>query len=182
VLPDGSTETLRLAWPSDGGDGAAVVRYEDPALPPDVVFFRAGDHRAIPLSGVARIDFLVAGSEAGGVGIQAPVECVRAAGMPYSRLDARATAGPEGPRLHWTTASHDGIWGWAVFREEVLADGQIARTGPQVVPSAERAEESFSYVFVDTATAPGTFYRYTVWAVTDEGLLSRAFSATLKTE
>jgi len=182
VLPEGSTETLRIGWPSDGSDGVAVVRYEDAALPPDVVFFRGGDHRTIPLSGVSRIDFLVAGSDADATGIQAPVDCVRAPGVPYARLDARATAGPEGPRLRWTTASHDGIWGWAVFREEVLSDGQIARTGPQVVPSAVSAEESYGYVYVDTAATPGTFYRYTVWAVTDEGLLTRAFSATLKTD
>src|SRR4029077_17272689 len=48
-------ETLRFGWPQDGGAGAAVVRYRDPALPPDVVFFGAGEHRAIPLSGVARV-------------------------------------------------------------------------------------------------------------------------------
>jgi len=182
LLPDGSTETLRIGWPADGSEGAAVVRYEDTTLPPDVVFFRAGDHRSIPLSGVARIDFVVAGSEGGVSEVQAPVDCVRVAGVPYSRLDARATSGPEGPRLRWTTASHDGIWGWAVFREEVLADGHIARTGPQLVPSAERAEESYGYVFVDTRASAGTFYRYTVWAVTDEGLLTRAFSATLRSE
>ncbi len=181
LLPEGSTETLRIGWPADGSEGAAVVRYEDTALPPDVVFFRAGEHRSIPLSGVARIDFVVAGSEGGVSTVQAPVDCTRVAGLPYSHLDARATAGPEGPRLRWTTASHDGIWGWAIFREEVRADGQIARTGPQLVPSAERAEESFGYVYVDTRASAGTFYRYTVWAVTDEGLLTRAFSATLKT-
>ncbi len=182
LLPEGSTETLRIGWPADGSEGAAVVRYEDTALPPDVVFFRAGDRRSIPLSGVARVDFVVAGSETGVPAVQAPVDCARVSGLPFSRLDARATAGPEGPRLRWTTASHDGIWGWAIFREEVLADGQIARTGPQVVPSAERAEESYGYVFVDTRASAGTFYRYTVWAVTDEGLLTRAFSATLRSE
>jgi len=182
LLPEGSSETLRIGWPADGSEGAAVVRYEDTSLPADVVFFRAGDRRSIPLSGVARIDFLVAGSEAGVSGVQAPVDCTRVAGLPYSRLDAHATAGPEGPRLRWSTASHDGIWGWAIFREEVLADGQIARTGPQVVPSAERAAESYGYVYVDTRASAGTFYRYTVWAVTDEGLLTRAFSATLRSE
>jgi hypothetical protein len=48
------------------------------------------------------------------------------------------------------------------------------RTGPEVVPSSERANEPFGYAFVDTAATAGTFYRYTVWAVTDEGLLARA--------
>jgi hypothetical protein len=83
--------------------------------------------------------------------------------------------------LIWTTASHEGLWGWAIFREEVLADGRIASTGPEIIPSSERAEESFRYEFVDSSTTPGTFYRYTVWAVTSEGVLARAFSATLKT-
>ncbi len=30
------------------------------------------------------------------------------------------------------------------------------------------------------ARSPGTYYRYTVWAVTDEGLLARAFAVTLR--
>ncbi len=181
ILPDGETDALMLAWPPDGGDAAAVVRYVDRALPPDVVFFSAGDRRAIPLAGVARVDFLVAGSDQGTAGLRAPVDCVRDSTRPFTRLEARATTGVGGPRLTWTTASHDGIWGWAIFREEVLADGRVARTGPEIVPSSERALEGFGYAFVDTAAAPDTFYRYTVWAVTDEGLLAKAFSVSLET-
>lgn len=180
-LPDGADEALRVLWPEDGGPGAAVVRYRDTALPADVVFFRAGDHRTLPLSGVARIDFVVAGGLDAGRDLRAPAYCERSAAAPFRGLEARASAGAEGPRLTWTTASHEGLWGWAVFREEVLSDGRIARTGPEIVPSSERAEESFRYVFVDSGTSSGTFYRYTVWAVTDEGLLARAFAVTLKT-
>ncbi len=181
ILPDGETDALVLAWPPDGGEGAAVVRYSDRALPPDVVFFGPGDRRAIPLSGVARVDFLVAGSEPVAPGLRAPVDCVRDASALFSGLEARASAGPGSPRLTWTTASHAGLWGWAIFREEVLSDGRIARTGPELVPSSEASLESFGYAYVDTSAAPDTFYRYTVWAVTDEGLLARAFWATLET-
>ncbi len=49
------------------------------------------------------------------------------------------------------------------------------------MPSSESAPESFRYAFLDRSVRPGTFYRYTVWAVTDEGLLARAFAATLET-
>jgi hypothetical protein len=180
-LPE-SEETLRVAWPADGSAGAAVVRYRDAALPPDVVFFAAGERHAIPLAGVARVDWLVAGGASGGRGVAAPVYGELSAAVPYSGLDARADAGADGARLTWTTASHEALWGWAVFREEVLADGRLARTGPELVPSAESSAVSFRYEFVDTAAAPGTYYRYTVWAVTGEGLLARAFSATLKTD
>lgn len=180
-LPE-TEETLLVSWPQDGGAGAAVVRYRDAVLPPDLVVFGAGDQRAIPLSGVARIDWVVAGSEGGGSGVAAPVYGELSATVPYSRIEARAAAGADGPRLTWTTASHEGLWGWAVFREEVLADGRIARTGPEIVPSSERAAEPFRYEFVDTTAAPGTYYRYTVWAVTSEGVLARAFAATLKTD
>ena len=181
LLPDGETGALVLAWPPDGGDGAAVVRYSDRELPPDVVFFAAGDRRAIALSGVARVDFVVAGSGQGVPGLRAPVDCVRDAAGPFSRLEARASVSGAGPQLAWTTASHAGIWGWAVFREEILADGRVSRTGPELVPSSESAVESFGYAFVDTSAAPGIFYRYSVWAVTDEGQLARAFSATIET-
>jgi hypothetical protein len=180
-LPE-TDETLRVTWPQDGGPGAAVVRYRDAALPSDLVLFAAGDQRAVPLSGVARIDWVVAGSDSGGRGFAAPVYCELSPNVPYSRLDARAAAGADGPRLTWTTASHEGLWGWAVFREEVLPDGRIARTGPEIVPSSERAAEPFRYEFVDSTSTSGTYYRYTVWAVTSEGVLARAFAATLKTD
>lgn len=180
-VSDGETDALRLAWPSDGADGAAVVRYADASLPPDVVFFAAGDRRTIPLSGVARIDFLVAGSELGILGLKAPVEIMRESGSPYWRLEARAEAGTSGPRLIWSTASHEGLRGWAIFREEIAPDGRILRVGPEVVPSSESSSEPFGYAFVDTSAAAETFYRYTVWAVTEEGLLTRAFAATLET-
>ena len=180
--PDASAdETLVIGWPEDAGAGAAVVRYRDPALPPDVVFFQAADRRAIPLSGVARIDWLIAGTESGGRDLRAPADAERVSGAPFAGLEARAAADGTRPQLVWSTQSHRGLWGWAVFREEVLADGRIARTGPEIVPSSESASESFRYAFLDRSAAPGTFYRYTVWAVTDEGLLARAFSATLKT-
>ena len=41
--------------------------------------------------------------------------------------------------------------------------------------------EAFGYAYLDPAAGPGTFYRYTVWAVTEGGLLARAFSATVRT-
>lgn len=182
LVPDGGEETLRVEWPEDAGRGAAVVRYRDEALPPDAVFFAPGDRRAIPLAGVARVDFVVAGSPLGGSPLRSPARVDRGAAIPYAGLEAHASASAaDGPRVWWTTASHEGLWGWAVFREEVLADGRVTRTGPEIVPSSERAETSYRYAYVDRATTPGTFYRYTVWAVTDEGLLARAFAVTLKT-
>ena len=180
-LPE-TDETLKVTWPPDGASGAAVVRYRDAALAPDVVFFAAGDARAVPLSGVARIDWLVAGSADGGRGVAAPVYGTLSSEIPYRKLEARAESGADGARLIWTTASHEGMWGWAVFREEVRSDGRIARTGPEIVPSSESAEGPYRYQFVDSATTPGAFYRYTVWAVTSEGVLARAFAATLKAE
>jgi hypothetical protein len=179
-LPDDSQDALRVAWPEDGGLGAAVVRYRDSALPADVVLFGPGDVRRIPLSGVSRVDWVVGGSQAGGREIRAPASCEISRSTVFTGLEARAAAGPERSRLTWKTASHDGLWGWAIFREELLPDGRVARTGPEIVPSSERSEDSFGYVFVDSATTAGTFYRYTVWAVTDEGLLAHAFAITLR--
>ena len=161
-----------MAWPPDGAAGAAVVRYRDAGLSPDVVFFAARDARAIPLSGVARIDWLIAGNAEGGKGIVAPVYGTLTSDVPFRRLEARAESGPDGARLLWTTASHDGMWGWAVFREEVRPDGRIARTGPEIVPSSER-RRTFRYQFVDLSTTRG-LHRYTVRAVTSQGVLARA--------
>ncbi len=179
-LPE-SEDTLRVTWPQDGGAGAAVVRYADPLLPPDVVTFSPGDARSLPMAGVARVDFLVAGSAVGGRGIAAPVSVEAAANVPFGGLEARASAEGGEPRLLWTTASHEGMWGWAIFREQALPDGRILRRGPEIVPSAESATRSYRYQFVDAAAEPGTYYRYTVWAVTADGLLARAFSTTVRT-
>ena len=176
-----SDTALRVQWPEQGAPGAAVVRYRDAALPPDVLFFAPGRARAIPLSGVARIDWVVSGSALGAPlgGAVAAVDTIT--GFPFAGLSAQALAGPGGPRIAWTTSSHDALAGWAVFREEVLSDGRIVRTGPQMLPSSTQSAESFRYAYVDAEASAGTYYRYTVWAVTEDGLLARAFSATLRT-
>lgn len=181
IFPADTPGALRVQWPEQGAFGAAVLRYRDAALPPDVVFFSPGGTRTVPLSGVARLDWIVSGSSAGAplAGSVASVEAV--SGFPFSGLAARAAAGPGGPRLEWTTSAHEGLMGWAVFREAVLPDGRIARTGPQILPSTNQAPDSFRYAYVDPEVASGTYYRYTIWAVTEDGLLARAFSATLRT-
>ena len=174
-----SEGALRIAWPEDAGAGAAVVRYRDTALPADVLLLAPGEVRRIPLSGVARIDWVIAGSPQGGGGLRAPAAVEEVRSDVFTGLEARAS-GVERPRLTWRTGSHEGIWGWAIFREELKADGRVARTGPEIVPSTERSDEAFSYAFVDSSAVQGTYYRYTVWAVTDEGLLARAFAVTLR--
>ncbi len=172
---------LRVVWPDRGAPAAAVVRYRDAALPPDVVFWGPGASHAIPLSGVARVDWMVAGTAAGPPldEIAASIEPV--AGVPFASVIPQAVAGPGGPRISWTTSGHSGLAGWALFREEVQADGRVVRTGPQILPSTHQADEAYRYAFVDPDTTAGTYYRYSVWAVTDDGLLARAFSATLRT-
>jgi hypothetical protein len=179
VPPDGAP-ALRVTWPEDGASGAVVVRYRDIALPPDVLFVDAGDVRTVPLGGVARVDWVVAGGSSPGA-LPAPATVEAAPSFPYSGLIAHSAAGPDGPRIWWNTTSHEQLAGWAIFREEVLPDGRIARTGPEILPSSNRAEESFSYAYLDPSASSATFYRYTVWAVTEDGLLSRAFSVTLRT-
>jgi hypothetical protein len=179
-LPSPDATALRMSWPEDGALAAAVVRYRDSQLPADVVYFAAGEKRSISLSGVARIDWAVVGS-AERRGTAAPVVVETLSGFPYTGLSAQAVAGPGAPRLTWTTATHESLSGWVVFREEVLADGRVSRSGPEIVPATTRAEDSMRYVFVDSEATAGTFYRYTVWAVTEDGLLARAFAATLRT-
>jgi hypothetical protein len=181
-LPDGVEESLRVSWPEDAGRGAVIVRYRDPALPADVVFLEPGDVRVLPLSGVQRIDFVVGGTAAGPGMLRAPASLEPVAGRPYAGLSVQASADADGPRLTWTTTSHGGMRGWAIFREQVLGDGRIVRAGPEIVPSSVDSSESFRYVFVDEWAERGTFYRYTAWAVTDDGLLARAFAVTLRTQ
>ncbi|MGH9400429.1 MAG: hypothetical protein ACRD00_08660, partial [Thermoanaerobaculia bacterium] len=177
-LPGESAAALRVAWPAGGGLAAAVVRYRDGQIPPDVVFLEPGRTRTIPSSGVARVDWVVQGGTA--TAPAAPVFFEAAAEFPYAGLSAIADAAGDSARLMWTTASHESLAGWAVFREQLLPDGRIARTGPQIVPASSRGEESLRYAYIDSTAVAGAWYRYTVWAVTDDGLLARAFSTTLK--
>ena len=178
-VPADGPAALRVSWPEDGGSGAVVVRYRDAALPADVLTLSAGDVRTVALAGVARLDWIVAGGFPGGT-LRAPAGFETAAGFPYAGLSAHALGGADGPRITWTTSSHEGLAGWAIFREEVLQDGRIARTGPEIIPASSRASESFGYAYLDPAASPATFYRYTVWAVTEDGLLSRAFAVALR--
>lgn len=180
-LPTETASALRVPWPEGGGAAAAVVRYRDAALPPDVVFLAPGAPATVPLSGVSRVDFLVAGSRDETGAISAPAFFETLSDFPFTGLAPQAAATRDGPSLTWTTASHRELYGWAVFREEVLPDGRIARTGPEIVPASFGAEESFRYAYLDTGAAPGVYYRYTVWAITGDGLLARAFSATFRT-
>ena len=57
----------------------------------------------------------------------------------------------------------------------------MARTGPEILPASDNGGESLRYMYLDPSSTPGTFYRYTVWAVTEDGTLARAFAATLRT-
>jgi hypothetical protein len=180
-LPAEQAAALRVSWPADGGGAAAVVRYREPSLPADVMFLAPGEVHTVPLAGVARVDWIVAGELDRPVTLRAPALFEPMSDFPFAGLAPQLVAAPEGSRLSWTTASHEGLVGWAVFREELLADGRILRTGPEIIPSSLSAGEPFRYAYVDTATAPGVYYRYTVWAVTADGLLARAFSATLRT-
>lgn len=175
-----SPAAFRVAWPDGGASAAVVLHYRDAAIPPDVVLFSAGDAKPIPLGGVARLDWLVAGS-GDGTASAAPAAVESLVGYPYSGLSAHASAGEDGPRVWWSTSSHQSLAGWAIFREEVLPDGRVARTGPEILPASDHGGESLRYLFVDPAASAGTYYRYTVWAVTEEGTLSRAFAATLRT-
>jgi hypothetical protein len=179
-LPGDNGGALRFQWPAGAGSGAAVIRYRDHELPSDVLFLEPASAHTVPLSGVERVDWIVAGSISG-AGPAAPVFFEVVSGYPFDGLVARAAPSPMGSGISWTTASHEGLSGWAVFREEVQADGRITRAGPQIVPASARSAESFRYAYLDAATRPGTYYRYNVWAVTDDGLLARAFSATLRT-
>ncbi len=94
---------------------------------------------------------LVAGTDAGPPELKAPVECTPTAGLPFARLEARAAA--NGTDRSCLVDSEPRVRGWAVFREEVRADGSIARTGPEIVPSSESAAESFRYAFLDRGRA-----------------------------
>ncbi len=178
-LPGEGGTALRVAWPAEGGMAAAVVRYRDVQLPPDVVFLEPGLVRTFPSSGVARVDWVVLGGTAGAP--SAPAFFERVAEFPFVGLNASAETSGDAARLLWTTATHERLAGWAIFREQLLADGRVVRTGPQIVPSTGQSDESMRYAYLDSSAVSGAWYRYSVWAVTDDGLLARAFSATLKT-
>ena len=177
-LPGDVSAALRVAWPADSGLAAVVVRYRDAQLPPDVVFLTPGETATVALSGVARVEWVVEGGTARVP--SSPAFFERIPEFPFTGMSASAEAAVDGPRLTWTTASHERLAGWAVFREQLLPDGRVARTGPQIVPASNRGDESLRYAYLDSTAVPGAWYRYTLWAVTEDGLLARAFSATLK--
>jgi len=179
TFPSG-TGGWSVAWPEDGARAFAVVHYED-GLPSDVVPFSAGDRKTLPASGVSRIDWVVTGSETGGTLLSSPASVLRETEFPMSGLsaEARSEAG-EGVALSWKTASHRDLSGWAILRSEVTEDGRVVQAEPESLPAQLEDPQGASYDFVDTSAIPGHYYRYDVWAVTADGVLSRAFRATLR--
>jgi hypothetical protein len=178
-LPSEGAGPLKFSWPAGAARAAAVVRYRDAELPPDVVLLEPGSSHAFGLSGVARVDWVLAGSVTPGP--SSPVFFQTATAYPFAGLQPHAASAPEGVRVWWTTISHEDLTGWVLFREEVQPDGRIVRIGPEIVPASSDSAESFRYAYLDADTRPATYYRYTIWAVTGEGLLTKAFSATLRT-
>ena len=67
----GPSAGLNVSWPGDAARGFAVLHYED-SLPSDVVRFAPGESKTLPLSGVSRIDWIVAGSDRAGSALAAP--------------------------------------------------------------------------------------------------------------
>jgi hypothetical protein len=169
-----------VRWPEDGARAFAVLHYED-GLPDDLVDLSAGDEKTLPLAGVSRIDWIVAGTDGPRAPLAAPVEAAVDDRFPVAGLSARAeSASQDGVRLEWSTASHRDLAGWAILRSEVDTSGEVVRTGPDWLPAREEDVGGSSYFYIDSSAAPGRFYRYDVWAVTREGALSRSFRVTLR--
>ncbi|MGH9443664.1 MAG: hypothetical protein ACRD16_15480 [Thermoanaerobaculia bacterium] len=175
-----STGGLSVSWPPDAAAGFAVLHYED-SLPSDVVAFAPGDSRVLPLSGVSRVDWVIAGNGDEASSLAAPVTIAALPDFPVSGLAARAVSQPgQGVSLEWSTARQTDLSGWAIFRTEVNDSGKILQSAPQWLPSSGGEQEQSLYSFVDSTATPGLYYRYDVWAVTEDGALSRSFHATIR--
>ncbi len=170
----------RLAWPEDGARGFAVVHYDDD-LPVDLVELRPGEGRYLPWNGIARIDWIVEGGEGPASELAAPAAATPQEPFPVAGLSARAESVPQdGVRLEWSTSSHRDLIGWAILRRQVDATGDVVMSPAEWLPARERDLAGSSYLYLDSGATPGRFYRYDVWAVTTEGLLSRCFRVTLR--
>ena len=175
-LPEGRT----FSWPEDAAEGFAVLRYEE-AMPSDIVVFRPGESKTLPLAGVLRIDWVIPGGERPASSLASPVAVARVPDFPAAGLSAHAhSSSVEGVTLDWQTSSHRDLSGWAVFRSELDEAGLVVRRSPEWVPAERDDKDGAGYVYADHAAVPGRFYRYDVWAVTDDGALSRAFRATVE--
>ena len=169
---------LRVAWPDGGGSGRGGR-----PLPGRRSFRRTscswtpGDDADDPALGRGARRLGRPGRQRRGAARRRPSSS--ASRSFRSRASGRqAVRRPTARRSRVTTGSHERLAGWALFREQLLPDGRIARTGPQIVPSTHRGRRSRSATPISTrSAAPGTWYRYTVWAVTEDGLLARAFSS-----
>jgi hypothetical protein len=171
---------MSVSWPKDASSGFAILHYED-ALPSDVVRFAPGKTNVLPLSGVSRIDWVVSGNGEAASALAAPVSTAAVAGYPVSGLSARAIAEPgQGVSLEWNAARQQNLSGWAILRTEIDDSDKVVQAAPQWLPAQTGEQEHSLYSFVDSSAAAGRYYRYDVWAVTEDGALSRSFRATIR--
>jgi len=178
--PAAASGGWNVSWPEDAARGLAVLHYED-GLPSDVVAFSPGDRRILPAAGVDRIDWIVLGRDDAPAPLAAPVAVTAEGDFPVSGLSASArTESGEGVVISWQTTSHRDLAGWAILRSEVTESGRVIRAEPESLPAQQEDREGASYDFVDTSASPGRYYRYDVWAITADGLMSRAFRTTLR--
>lgn len=179
AAPAGNAAGWNVSWPADGARGFAVVHYDE-ALPSDVVPFSPGERKVLPTAGVSRVDWVVLGRDAAAP-LAVPVEVALESEFPVSGLTAAArTESGEGVVLSWTTASHRDLAGWAILRTEVTETGRVIRSAPESLPAQQEDPVGGGWDFVDTSAAPGHFYRYDVFAVTQDGVLAKAFRTTLR--
>ena len=84
--------------------------------------------------------------------------------------------------LEWGTARQSDVGGWAIFRAEVDDSGRIRTSAPEWLPSSNGPQQQSLYSFVDSTAVPGRYYRYDVWAVTEDGALSRSFREMIRAQ
>jgi len=169
VLPD--TRAARA--------GRAVLVYRPIAGEPDTLHLPPGSSRVLPLSGAGALSIvLVDGSDGGDVFVRLR----RVPGYPAVLASSAAEWRDGAVQLAWRTSAHQELLAWVVSRFREDEEGRLALDGRELVPTTDASEEGSGFLLVDREALPGLRYRYRVFGLTKDGLLSEAFEAAVEAE
>lgn len=154
----------------------AVLVYRPLAGEPDTLALVPGEPRTLPLAGAGALSLvLVDGSDGG----ELVVRLRRVPGYPAVLASSSVERREGAVELGWRTASHQELLAWVVTRLREEQDGAWVLDGREIVPTTEASDGGSGFLLVDREARPGRNYRYRVFALTRDGLLSEAFEAAV---